>query len=64
MRAQTFCEEADECRRHALKFQGRPEAAFLMRLASSFDDLAGDDRGELRSPRSAKNRGGAGPDGI
>jgi hypothetical protein len=59
MRTQSFSDEADECRRRALKFQGRPEAAFLMKLASSFDALAQDDRGELRYPRSAKIDRGA-----
>jgi hypothetical protein len=33
--------EAVHCRRQAQEFQGKPEAAFLLRLADSFDDLAG-----------------------
>jgi hypothetical protein len=33
-------EAAVDCRRQALEFQGKPEAAFLLRLAYSFDELA------------------------
>jgi hypothetical protein len=32
--------EAVHCRRQAQEFQGKPEAAFLLRLADSFDELA------------------------
>jgi hypothetical protein len=31
---------AVDCRRQAEDFEGRPEAAFLLRLASSFEKLA------------------------
>jgi hypothetical protein len=34
-------DEAAQCRRQAAEFVGRPEAAFLLSVASSFDDLAG-----------------------
>jgi hypothetical protein len=33
-------EEAENCRRQALEFDGKPEAAFLINLARMFDDLA------------------------
>jgi hypothetical protein len=33
-------EEAEECRRKALAYLGRPEAPFLMRVAREFDRLA------------------------
>lgn len=32
--------EADNCRRQATGFVGRPEAVFLTRAASAFEDLA------------------------
>lgn len=32
--------EAAECRRQAAEFAGKPEAAFLLRVASSFEELA------------------------
>lgn len=32
--------EAETCRRKVLDFKGKPEAAFLLRLAQAFDDLA------------------------
>jgi hypothetical protein len=35
-----FKEEADSCRRKADEFAGRPEAPFLLRVASAFDELA------------------------
>jgi hypothetical protein len=40
MRNQSFADEAEACRRQAALFVGRPEAAFLARLASSFEELA------------------------
>lgn len=33
-------EEAEECRRKALDYLGRPEAPFLMKVAREFDRLA------------------------
>ncbi len=33
-------EEAEDCRRKALSYLGRPEAPFLMRVAREFDRLA------------------------
>lgn len=41
-----FKEQAERCRRQANEFAGKPEAPFLLRVASAFDDLAieADDR--------------------
>jgi hypothetical protein len=33
-------QEADNCRRLASQFKGKPEARFLLQLASAFEDLA------------------------
>jgi hypothetical protein len=33
-------EAAEHCRRQSEEFQGKPEAAFLLRLATSFEELA------------------------
>jgi hypothetical protein len=35
-----FREQAEKCRRQAGEFVGRPEAPFLLRIASAFDELA------------------------
>jgi hypothetical protein len=35
-----FKEQAEKCRRQAGEFAGRPEAPFLLRIASAFDELA------------------------
>jgi hypothetical protein len=35
-----FREQAEKCRRQAGEFVGRPEAPFLLRVATAFDDLA------------------------
>jgi hypothetical protein len=41
MRADTFKSEAEHCRRQAATaFAGKPEGAFLLRLAGMFDELA------------------------
>lgn len=32
--------EADHCRREAMRFEGKPEAPFLLHLASAFEELA------------------------
>ena len=34
-----LADEARECRRRAMKFAGRPEHQFLLRLAAAFDTL-------------------------
>jgi hypothetical protein len=36
----SFQEEAEDCRRKALEYPGRPEASFLLRVAREFDRLA------------------------
>jgi hypothetical protein len=46
MRIRSFEDEAAECRRQAINFSDRPEAEFLLQLASSFEELATDDRAE------------------
>jgi hypothetical protein len=35
-----FKEQADNCRRQACEYAGRPEGPFLLRVASAFDELA------------------------
>jgi hypothetical protein len=35
-----FREQADKCRKQANEFAGRPEAPFLLRVASAFEELA------------------------
>lgn len=35
-----FKEQAESCRRQATQYVGRPEAPFLLRVASAFDELA------------------------
>ena len=35
-----FKEQAENCRRQANEYVGRPEAPFLLRVASAFDELA------------------------
>jgi hypothetical protein len=35
-----FKEQAENCRRQANEYVGRPEAPFLLRVASVFDELA------------------------
>jgi hypothetical protein len=37
-----FKDQAENCRRQACQYVGRPEAPFLLRVASAFDELAGD----------------------
>ena len=35
-----FKEQAENCRKQAGEFAGRPEAPFLLRVATAFDELA------------------------
>lgn len=35
-----FKDQAEKCRQQACEYAGRPEAPFLLRVASAFDDLA------------------------
>lgn len=39
----SFHEEADDCRRKALTYVGRPEAPFLLKIAKAFDELSLED---------------------
>jgi hypothetical protein len=39
MRKRSFGDEAEECRRQAEQFAGRPEGPFLLRVARSFEEL-------------------------
>jgi hypothetical protein len=39
MRKRSFGDEAEQCRRQAEQFAGRPEAPFLQRVARSFEEL-------------------------
>lgn len=49
-----FKEQAESCRKQASEFIGRPEAPFLLRVASAFDELALDD---AATHLHAENRG-------
>jgi hypothetical protein len=39
MRKRSFVDEAETCRRQAAQYAGKPEAQFLLRVASSFEAL-------------------------
>ena len=45
-----FREQAQSCRQQASEFIGRPEAPFLLRVASAFDDLARSTEASLIRP--------------
>ena len=49
-----FREQAEKCRRQANEFAGRPEAPFLLRVASAFDDLAVESDARLIVPEQAR----------
>lgn len=42
MNASTYQEQAEDCRRKALAYLGKPEAQFLLRVAREFEDLSRD----------------------
>ncbi len=48
----TLHHEADDCRRRALCFLGRPEARFLLRIAREFDRLSEEGSGASRRRRN------------
>jgi hypothetical protein len=48
-----FKEQAENCRQQANDFAGRPEAPFLLRVASAFDELAID---RERKPMTGASR--------
>ena len=50
MKAVSPLEEAENCRRQALSYIGRPEAAFLLRVAREFERLG---RNEAKEGRLA-----------
>jgi hypothetical protein len=54
-----FKEQADKCRRQANEFAGRPEAPFLLKVASAFDDLADHDCVDHVQAMRAETRQGA-----
>ena len=60
MRNQAFHEEAEACRRQAALFAGKPEAAFLARVASSFEELALQSR-PVRPPSGSSDVEASGP---
>jgi hypothetical protein len=47
-------EEAEICRRKAVRYVGQPEASFLLRVASEFDRLA--DEGAILFLRDGEKR--------
>ena len=38
--AERYAEEAEQCRREARRYEGKPEQQFLLKVASSFDELS------------------------
>jgi hypothetical protein len=54
-----FAEEAEICRRKALAYLGKPEAAFLMRVAKEFDRLEAERREGRRERPLAQGSGTA-----
>jgi hypothetical protein len=49
-----FKEQAENCRRQACEYAGRPEAPFLLRVASAFDELAVQDAGKLTAAEASR----------
>jgi len=54
MRHEDLFEEADECRRRALAYVGKPEAPFLLRIADEFEKLASDQQNDRRKRTAAR----------
>jgi hypothetical protein len=52
-----FKEQAENCRKQANEFIGKPEAPFLLSVASAFDELAMDAEASLITGASASRRG-------
>jgi len=48
--AQFFMAQAEDCRRQAVDFEGKPEALFLLGIAACFEELAAQS-----TSQSAKN---------
>jgi hypothetical protein len=53
---QELRDEAEECRRKAMAYLGKPEAPFLLHVARAFDDLArkGAIDGEVEAKRDGR----------
>ena len=49
-----FEEQAESCRRQATQYAGRPEAPFLLRIASAFDELATGDSSRIAQTHRRK----------
>jgi hypothetical protein len=49
-----FREQAEQCRRQASEFAGRPEAPFLLSVASAFDELASEADARLITGRERR----------
>ena len=56
-----FREQAEKCRMQASEFAGRPEAPFLLRVASAFDELASESDTRLIMPANRGNARAAAP---
>jgi hypothetical protein len=52
-----FKEQAENCRKQANEFVGRPEAPFLLRVASAFDELALVDTAARHVPPEVRHEG-------
>ena len=53
----SLCEEAENCRRQALSYLGKPEAPFLLRVAKAFEDLeSGGNRRRIRDDLDGPTR--------
>jgi predicted HicB family RNase H-like nuclease len=52
MRTRSLNQAAEHCRRQSEEFQGKPEGAFLLRLARSFDELASKPALRSRAPNT------------
>jgi hypothetical protein len=51
-----FKEQAEKCRKQADEFAGRPEAPFLLRVASAFEELASEPAPHVRAARLSEHR--------
>jgi hypothetical protein len=49
-----FKEQAENCRRQACQYVGRPEAPFLLQIASAFDELAVSTNSDVIAHRKAR----------
>jgi hypothetical protein len=52
--AMMFREQAEKCRKQADEFAGRPEAPFLLRVASVFEELASEPAPHVRAHRPSE----------